>query len=129
MTMNSKDSIDNFNNRYNKLDDLTKAKLDHFIAGIEEVGQFIIGETFYNGTNETLDEFMPCLKAISPSITSMKIELDDHKYIFKLTWTPNDFVIPPDVIIRANERYNNNHVIYSGNSEIKQNIGRCCSNH
>jgi hypothetical protein len=106
------DSIQNFNRLYLTLDELTQAKLDHFIAGIEEVGQFITGETLYDGTTETLDQMMPCLKAISPTITSTKIELDDNKYIYKLTWTPNDFVIPSDVIIRANEQYNNKHLIY-----------------
>jgi hypothetical protein len=129
--MNITDSINNFNRLYRNLDEDTQVKLDHFIAGIEEVGQFIIGETFYHGTDESLNEIMPCLRAISQTITSTKIELDDNKYIFKLTWTPNDFVIPPEVIIRANERYYNNQLIYfnSGNNEIKQSTGRCCSDH
>jgi hypothetical protein len=103
------DRLNQFNGLYNMLDQDTQVSLDHLIAGIEEVGQFIIGETFYNGNDELLNKFMPCLKAISPSITYFKIELDDNKYIHKLTWTPNDFVIPPDVIIRANERFNSNN--------------------
>ena len=131
MTMDITDSVTNFNRLYANLDEHTQVKLDHFIAGIEEVGQFIIGETFYHGTDESLNEIMPCLKAISPTISLIKIELDNNKYIYKLTWTPNDFVIPPDVIIRANERYNNKHPVYfnNGNTEMKQSTGRCCSNH
>jgi len=108
--MNNTDSVNNFNRLYERLDKHTQVKLDHFIAGIEEVGQFIIGETFYHGTYESLNEIMPCLKAISPTISSIKIEIDDNKFIYKLTWIPNDFIIPPDVIIRANERYNNMNV-------------------
>jgi len=118
MTTNITDSINNFNRLYANLDEDTQVKLDHFIAGIEEVGQFIVGETFYDGTFESLNEIMPCLKAISPTIISDKIELDDNKYIFKLTFTPNDFVIPPEVIIRANERYYKNQLINSRNTEI-----------
>lgn len=100
------DRLNQFYCLYKMLDQDTQIRLDDFIAGIEEVGQFITGETFYEGSVELLNKFMPCLKAISPTITYFKIELDDNKYIHKLTWTPNDFVIPPDVIIRANERYN-----------------------
>jgi hypothetical protein len=105
MTTNNTDRLNNFNCLYDNLDKEIQVRLDDFIAGIEEVGQFIIGETIYNGDIEILNKFMPCLQAISPTIIYMKIELNENKYIHKLTWTPDDFIIPPDVIIRANDRY------------------------
>ncbi len=98
------DRVNNFNRLYDGLDEETQIKLDHFIAGIEEVGQDMVGETIYNGDKELLYKFMPCLQAISSTITYFKIVIDDNKYIHKLQWTPDDFVIPPNVLVRANER-------------------------
>jgi len=98
------DRVNNFNRLYDGLDQETQIKLDHFIAGIEEVGQNMVGETIYDGSVELLYKFMPCLQAISSTITYCKIDIDDNKYIHKLKWTPDDFIIPPDVLVRANDR-------------------------
>jgi hypothetical protein len=98
------DRVNNFNRLYDGLDEETQIKLDHFIAGIEEVGQHMVGETTYNGSLDLLYKFMPCLQSISSTITYCRIDIDSNKYIHKLKWTPNDFVIPPKVLVRANER-------------------------
>ena len=100
----SLDRVNNFNRLYDSLDTDTQMKLDHFIAGIEEVGQHMVGETTYNGSMELLHKIMPCLQAISSTINYLKIDINDNKYIHKLKWTPNDFIIPPKVLVRANER-------------------------
>lgn len=94
-----------FSEEYNKLDPDTQVKLDHFIAGIEEVGQDLVGGTIYEGSSELLSKIMPCLQAISSTISSAKIDLTNGTYYHNLTWVPNDFIIPPDVLVRANERY------------------------
>ena len=94
-----------FSEEYNKLDPDTQVKLDHFIAGIEEVGQDIVGGTIFEGSSELLNSIMPCLHAISSTITSVKINLENGTYYHDLKWEPNDFIIPPDVLVRAYERY------------------------
>ena len=104
MSSNIEDIVNNFNRHYDDLDEETQIKLDHFIAGIEEVGQHMVGETIYNGDIELLHKFMPCLQAISSTITCYKIDVYENKYIHKLQWTPDDFIIPPDVLVRAYER-------------------------
>lgn len=98
------DRVNNFNRLYDGLDEETQIKLDHFIAGIEEVGQNMVGETIYDGSVEFLHKFMPCLQSISSTITYLKIDIDSNKYMHKLKWTPDDFVIPPKVLVRATER-------------------------
>ena len=105
MSSNTADKVDNFNRLYDGLDEETQIKLDHFIAGIEEVGQHMVGETIYNGDKELLYKFMPCLQAISSTISYVKIDIDENKYIHKLQWTPYDFIIPSDVLDRANKRF------------------------
>ena len=105
MSSNTADRVNNFNRLYDDLDEETQTKLDHFIAGIEEVGQHMVGETIYNGDMELLYKFIPCLQAISSTITYYKIDIDENKYIHKLKWTPDDFIIPTDVLIRANKRF------------------------
>lgn len=100
--MDKIDRENNFNAIYNNLDKYTQVKLDHFIAGVEEVGQNFVGETIYNGSREVLDSFMPCLQAISPSIYISMTNIDDNNYLHKLNWEPNDFTIPADVLVRAN---------------------------
>jgi hypothetical protein len=107
MSSDTADRVNNFNRLYDGLDEETQIKLDHFIAGIEEVGQDMVGETIYGGSVEFLEKFMPCLQTISSTITYCKIVVDDNKYIHKLQWTPDDFVIPPNVLVRANERISN----------------------
>lgn len=104
MSSNIVDRVNNFNRLYDGLDEETQIKLDHFIAGIEEVGQNMVGETIYDGSVELLHKFMPCLQAISSTITYCQIEIDENKYIHKLKWTPDDFIIPSNVLVRANER-------------------------
>lgn len=95
------DRENKFNTLYNNLDTDTKVKLDHFIAGVEEVGQNFIGETFFRESKELLDRMMPCLQAISPSIYISIPNIDDNNYLHKLNWEPNDFTIPADVLVRA----------------------------
>ena len=104
MSNDTADRVNNFNRLYDSLDEETQMKLDHFIGGIEEVGQHMLGETTYNGSMELLHKFMPCLQAISSTITYLKIDINDNKHIHKLQCTPNDFIIPPKVLVRANER-------------------------
>jgi hypothetical protein len=99
--MTDLDRENNFNALYNNLDKDTQVKLDHFIAGIEEVGQNFIGETIYKGSKELLDRFMPCLQAISPSIYISMTNIDDNNHLHKLNWEPNDFTIIQDVLVRA----------------------------
>jgi hypothetical protein len=115
MSNNTADKVNNFNRLYDGLDEETQIKLDHFIAGIEEVGQNMVGETIYDGSVELLCKFMPCLQSISSSITYFKIDIHENKYIHKLKWTPDDFIIPSNVLVRANERY---EIIQSGTSRI-----------
>jgi hypothetical protein len=115
MSNNTADRVNNFNRLYDALDEETQIKLDHFIAGIEEVGQNMVGETIYNGDMELLYKFMPCLQSISSTITYCKIDVYENKYIHKLQWSPNDFIIPPNVLVRANERY---EIIQSGTARI-----------
>jgi len=81
----SLDRVNNFNRLYDGLDKEMQIKLDHFIAGIEEVGQHKVGETIYNGSVELLDKIMPCLQAISSTITYLKIDINDNKYIHPMT--------------------------------------------
>jgi hypothetical protein len=102
--------LGNFSEEYSKLDPETQIKLDHFIAGIEEVGQDIVGGTIFRESEEFLNRIMPCLQSISSTITSVKVELDDGNYYHDLKWKPNDFIIPSDVLARANERYAKTHV-------------------
>lgn len=102
--MNRIDRENKFNELYNQLDIDTQVKLDSFIAGVEEVGQDMVGETFFRGSKELIDMFMPCLKAISPSIYISDINIDNNTNIHKLNWEPNDFTIPADVLVRAHER-------------------------
>lgn len=107
MSNDTADRVNNFNRLYDGLDKKTQIKLDHFIAGIEEVGQHMVGETIYHGDVELLDKFMPCLQSISSTITYYKIDVYENKYIHKLQWTPDDFIIPPDVLVRAYDRISN----------------------
>jgi hypothetical protein len=95
-----------FNEEYNKLDPDTQAKLDNFMAGIEEVGQDRVGGTIFNGSAQLLESFMPSLQVISPTIAYLKIDLHDGNYCYELKWEPNDFIIPDDLLIRAYERIN-----------------------
>ena len=95
------DRVNKFNVLYDKLDKDTQVKLDHFIAGVEEVGQNFIGETFFRESKELLDRMMPCLQTISPSIYISITNIDDNNYLHKLNWEPNDFTIPADVLVRA----------------------------
>ena len=97
--------LGNFNEEYSKLDHETQIKLENFIAGIEEVGQDIVGGTIFEGTAEFLNSIMPCLQVISSTITCVKIDLENGTYYHDLKWEPNDFIIPADVLVRANERY------------------------
>jgi hypothetical protein len=99
--MDNTDRENNFNALYNNLDKDTQVKLDHFIAGVEEVGQNFVGETIYNGSREVLDRFMPCLQSISPSIYISMTNIDDNNNLHKLNWEPNDFTIIQDVLVRA----------------------------
>lgn len=102
--MNRIDRENKFNELYNKLDICTKVRLDSFIAGVEEVGQDMIGDTIFHGSKELLDMFMPCLQAISPTIYISDINIDNNDIIHRLNWEPNDFTIPADVLVRAYER-------------------------
>lgn len=95
----------NFKLEFDKLDNETQIALDNFIAAIEEVGQDIVGGTVYYGTSTQLDQFMPCLQALSTSISSIKIDLPNDTYCFRLSWQPNDFIIPQEVLARVNERH------------------------
>ncbi len=104
MSSNTVDRVNNFNRLYDGLDEETQIKIDRFIAGVEEVGQNMVGETIYGGSVELLQKFMPCLQAISSTITCVKFDVDENKYMHKLQWTPDDFVIPPDVLVRAYDR-------------------------
>lgn len=97
--------LGNFSEEYNKLDPETQAKLDNLIAGIEEVGQDIVGGTIFQGSSELLRSIMPCLHTLSSTITSSVIDLDNGMQNHKLSWEPNDFIIPQNVLVRANERY------------------------
>jgi hypothetical protein len=97
--------LGNFKEEYSKLDHETQIKLDHFIAGIEEVGQDMVGGTIFEGSVELLNSIMPCLQSISSTITSVKIELENGTYRHDLKWEPNDFIIPSDVLVRAYDRY------------------------
>ena len=106
MSDTKEDRIYKFNEEYNKLDPDTQAKLDHFIAGIEEVGQDMVGGTIFNGSIQLLESFMPSLQVISPTIAYLKIDLHDGNYCYELKWEPNDFIIPDDLLIRAYERIN-----------------------
>ena len=104
MKMNRIDRENKFNELYNKLDICTQVRLDSFIAGVEEVGQDMIGDTIFHGSKELLDMFMPCLKAISSSIYISDINIDNNDIIHRLNWEPNDFIIPADVLVRAYRR-------------------------
>ena len=97
--------VGNFKLEYDKLDSETQVALDNFIAGVEEVGQDIVGETVYYGTSAQLDKFMPCLQALSTSISSIKIDLPNENCCFRLNWEPNDFIIPQEVLARVNKRH------------------------
>ena len=97
-------SVNNFNKHYNELDSDTQIKLDHFLAGIEEVGQHIIGRTIFRGSGELLSKFMPCLQTISSSICISESNLDGDSNLYELTWTPNDLDIPADLLFRALDR-------------------------
>jgi len=97
-------SVNNFNKHYNELDSETQIKLDHFLAGIEEVGQHIVGRTIFRGSGELLNKFMPCLQTISSSICISESNLDGHSNLYELTWTPNDLDIPADLLVRAIDR-------------------------
>lgn len=97
--------LSNFSEEYSKLDHETQIKLDHFIAGIEEVGQDMVGGTNFEGSIEFLNSIRPCLHTISSSLTIAKIDLENGSYIHNLKWEPNDFIIPADVLTRAYERY------------------------
>lgn len=101
-------ALGNFKEEYSKLDDETQIKLDHFIAGIEEVGQDMVGGTVFEGSVELLNSIMPCLQSISSTITCVKIVLENGTYYHDLKWEPNDFIIPSDVLVRAQERYAKN---------------------
>ena len=97
-------SENNFNNQYSKLDTETQIQLDHFLAGIEEVGQHYTGRTIFRGSGELLSKFMPCLQSISSSICISESNLDGHSNLYELTWTPNDLNIPADLLLRALDR-------------------------
>ena len=97
-------SVTNFNNHYSELDSKTQIQLDHFLAGIEEVGQHIIGRTIFRGSGELLNKFMPCLQTISSSIRISESNLDGQTNLHELTWTPNDLDIPADLLVRAIDR-------------------------
>jgi len=119
MSDTKEDRINMFNIEYNKLDPDTQAKLDNFMAGIEEVGQDTVGGTIFNGSIQLLESFMPSLQVISPTIAYLKIDLPDGKYCYELKWEPNDFIIPTDLLIRAYERINVSAVGYSDNPSLK----------
>ena len=104
MSETKEDRINMFNHEYSKLDSDTQAKLDHFIAGIEEVGQDTVGATIFNGSVQLLESFMPSLQVISPTIACLKIDLHNGNYCHELKWKPNDFIIPADVLARAYAR-------------------------
>jgi hypothetical protein len=97
----------NFNNEYNKLDIDTQKKLDDFIAGIEEVGSHFSNGINFTYDEELLDKFLPSLKTICSTLSSKKSISDQGDVILELNWEPNNFIIPPDVIVRTTERYNN----------------------
>jgi len=99
--------VNNFNTHYNDLDQETQIRLDHFLAGIEEVGQHMVGETHFDGGEELLSKFMPCLKEISSSVHISGSYENGHNKIYKVSWTPNDMYIPADVLLRAIDRVTN----------------------
>jgi hypothetical protein len=74
MSSNS-NGVNKFNMHYNDLDQETQIRLDHFLAGIEEVGQHIVGETHFDGGEELLSKFMPCLLIL------MKMKMEITKFI------------------------------------------------
>ena len=119
MLETKEDRINKFNEEYNKLDSDMQAKLDHFIAGIEEVGQTIVGGTIFNGSAQLLESFMPLLQMISPTIAYLKIDLHDGNYCYELKWEPNDFIIPAELLVRANERIKVSEVESIDNSYLK----------
>jgi hypothetical protein len=107
---------------YNDLDQETQIRLDHFLAGIEEVGQHIVGETHFDGGEELLSKFMPCLKEISSSVhisDSYENENGNNK-IYKVSWTPNDMNIPADVLLRAIDRVTNVGKAFTTNSPLSK---------
>jgi hypothetical protein len=97
-------SVNNFNKHYSDLDSETQIRLDHFLAGIDEVGQHKIGRTIFRGSGELLHKFMPCLQTISSSICISESNLDGHSNLHELSWTPNDLDIPADLLLRALDR-------------------------
>jgi len=107
MTSSIPSKYDRFYEQYSKLDTTSQIELDHFLACIEEVGEHLSGETTYRGNIEKLNSFMPCLQSISSSVTISVKEKDDDVNLHKLTWKPNDFNIPADVLLRAIDRMTN----------------------
>jgi len=107
MTFNGDDIVNKFNEQYAKLDTATQVTLDHFLAGIDEVGQHIVGETIFRGSAELLNRYMPCIQAISSSVRISETGLDGDSNLHELKWEPNDFVIPSDVLVRAYARIEN----------------------
>jgi hypothetical protein len=94
----------NFNKHYSELDSETQIQLDHFLAGIEEVGQHIVGRTIFRGSGELLNKFMPCLQTISSSIRISESNLNGDSNLYELTWMPNDLDIPGELLLRAIDR-------------------------
>jgi hypothetical protein len=124
MSSNS-NGVNNFNMHYNDLDQETQIRLDHFLAGIEEVGQHIVGETHFEGGEELLSKFMPCLKEISSSVHISGSYENGNNKIYKLSWTPNDMNIPADVLLRAIDRITNVGKTFTPNSALSNTDTDC----
>ena len=103
--MNTQDRINNYTRLFNQLDATTQTQLNNFLAGIEEVGQNFGSGTHYNGPEEFINKVLPCLQALSPSITSLKINLLNGTYYHKLEWECRDFVLPSNVLVHEHEEH------------------------
>lgn len=98
-------AISKFNNEYAKLDSDTQIKLDDFILGIEEVGYHLSDGMKFLYDQEFLDSIWSALQAICSTLSTKKSYSFKGDVLIELNWEPNNFIIPPDVIARTNERY------------------------